>query len=207
MKFPSSLPSGLGFVIFAIIAIVAGLCAVSADRTFVAVKQWENSSPQFGGAAPANWPAEALAIKDFARRSIQDFDACLYVISLSLALIAFRPHRNRRNRRYGPGHVALAASGGIITYSLVYYLWFVHGDPKLTGFKPFLMAGMPHTFWSHLPYGHGLSIAICIVAAWVYVLAIEGWRRPKEPLERVGRWVGWSWIGSSIIARIIEALH
>lgn len=146
------------------------------------------------------------AARSLVRRTIQDAEAFLYLASLGLAVIVYRPLRGDRVRRRGPGHVALAILGVLVAYGLIHTLWFAFGDPRWTGYVPPVTRGEPAFYWTYTPFGTGYMFSYAIGSAWIYLAAIGGWRRPREPFERAGRLVGSSWIIASIVTRVCESL-
>lgn len=146
------------------------------------------------------------AARSLVRRTIQDSEAFLFALSLGLAVIVYRPQRGARVRRRGPGHIALAIAGALAAYGIVHTFWLVCGDPKWTDYVSPTARGEPEVYWTYLPFGNGYMLSYAIGAAWIYLAAIGGWRRPREPFEGAGRLVGSLWIIASIITRICESL-
>lgn len=192
MKAPPIRLSRPDLAILGFFSICGVLAALSSDREFLDFREWSASQPSIHRVSSAR-PFEAVA-----SRAVQDLEAVLYAISPGLALIAYRPRRSTRLRRRGPGQVALAVAGGLVSLSVAFFCWFTYGPSQWTGSMPNGMPGRPSTFWIHLPHGFGIAITRGIVSAWVYLAVIRGWRARGSPPERLGRWLGLTWILASI---------
>jgi hypothetical protein len=200
MKSARTRLSAPDLAILGFLAICGVLAPLSSDREFLAHQRWAASTQIARMPSASKPPASAVEIKASASRAVQDLEAVLYVTCPGLALIAYRPRRSVRPRRRGPGHVALAIAGGLVSYGLASFCWFTYGPAEWTGYTPNTMAGRPSTFWTHLPHGLGDAITYGILSGWLYLAVIRGWGESRLPLERTGRWLGLAWIIASVVS-------
>lgn len=186
--------AALGFT-----AACVAIAAVTSDREFLSFRLFLKSA---GHIAP-NAPAFEAPVS----RAIQTFMAVLYAACPGLAFIAYRPGRVPRPRRRGPGHIALAIVVGFACWGLANWCWFFTGPAAWSGYDQWASTGWPLMFWVYMPTGSGDCVAGAIVAAWLYLAVIGGWRRADALLEITGRWIGASWVFTAVAAWGIDILR
>jgi hypothetical protein len=142
----------------------------------------------------SRWPSWLHPWIRSAHRLRTDTVAFLGTFALGLAVIAYRPRRDRLGRR-GPGHIAVGLAALLALYYIVTDVtrrWIIPLIPLPPGtsirFPPLLFT----TFFLLFSF----VIAPAIVAAWLTLALSGGWRPSMDWTDRLGRWVGWSWIGA-----------
>ncbi|MFO0960494.1 MAG: hypothetical protein U0800_24180 [Isosphaeraceae bacterium] len=206
MNDPAWKRTWLDLALLAVVAAGTAFAVVSSDREFRAVRE---GGIWMGSTVPPReiWPPRPdRGPSTVARRAAQDATAILYATSLGLALMAYLPGRAARLRRRGPGHVALAITGGFVAYGLVGLIWWSSGPATWTGFVPITTRAGSPIHWHNLIYQLPREYTYAILAGWIYLVAIGGWRRPRDPFERAGRWVGLAWIVSAVAAWALRFL-
>ena len=122
----------------------------------------------------------------------------LAVASLGLAIVAFRPRRGFRCGRLGRGHLASIIAAVLVVlgqFWLARWFWI---DPPIRawlGARP-MPAQMPSLrVWDWLRWSIPTrTIARMIAVAWIMLLALGHRGGPIDGHDRLGRWLGWSWI-------------
>lgn len=122
--------------------------------------------------------------------------AFLGVLSVALAVITYGPRCNRPGRS-GPGHIAVALAAILVLNSILreaLHQWITPLIPLPPGTSKWVLGlGPPYyLFWPELP----LRIAWALMAAWITLAMTGGWRRSIDWTDRLGRWLGWAWIGA-----------
>jgi hypothetical protein len=180
----------LGIVAALTVASVVGL--VLEDRAYFAWRE-AHPSPPLPYQPRSRWPVWVK--KRPSKVCVQAIRAGLVAASLGLAFVAFRPGRSTQPRRRGPGYAAMALSGGLVVATLgscASSLWI---EPLVTGQGSIDAVGGPPLPWTMITERDSLTVFWGIVPAWIYLALTGHWRRPLDPLEKLGRWIGWGWIG------------
>ncbi len=187
-------------VLLGIVAALSVAAFVGSELEDRAYYRWRALVPlQMQKQPESLWPASIRDWKRPVRRRLQAFNSGLIVASLGLAFVAFRPGRNARPRRRGPGHAAIALGGGLVATSLGFVAERNWLDPFVTGYWPTYEPGEPSMPWTDMTSGLDPTVAGGIIPAWIFLAATGHWRASPDPLEMLGRWLGWGWIAAIVV--------
>jgi hypothetical protein len=148
--------------------------------------------------APAKLHAWMRAIRAPVRRTESDFKASLAVATLGVGLaVLSRPGRLRTKIWPGPGVSAMAV-GAVVEILMI--AWHVHLiseghywlNPKLTYLVVFGTV-------ARLQY----RTTGAILGTWVVLALSTRWRRRPDPLDRLGCFLGYCWIGVMVLEHIV----
>jgi hypothetical protein len=78
-----------------------------------------------------------------------------------------------------------------------YYWW-----QSLRAAPPGSRTAWHHSYWSTLMFQAGWALA----AAWCVLYALGAWRRPRNWTDRLGRGLGFCWLGSLLMRAAIVVL-
>jgi hypothetical protein len=190
----------LALVDLAILAIFAALAlglAIVNDREFLQVLMNYRS---MGG----HWPGTPLwfdALELPSKRVQSNFAAFLIAFTPGIALATFRRPSALRHRPTMPGVLATAAA------SLAILVWIPDFIRRSFGIWPYLWAGPGPGFWYDMtwlhfePYTSG-----AIVGVWAYLALGRRWIARDDWRDRLGRWLGWCWLGITAASSLFPIL-
>ena len=183
-------------VLIGIVAALAVASVASPELEYRAYSRWRGANPIRLARQPpeSRWPAWIREWKWPAQRSLQAISAGLVTASAGLAFVAFRPGRAARPRRLGPGYVALAIAGALSVASAFDFIRWQWADPLLSGWGPRDEPGEPLLAWIGITDRVDVDLTWAMIPAWVYLASTGHWRRPLDPIDRLGRGLGWAWI-------------
>jgi hypothetical protein len=182
-------------ILIGILAALTVTTAVWSEQEDRAYDRWRNSPLAKRSNQPeSRRPAWVREWKRLAWWRLHAARSGLVTASLGLALVAFRPGRIARPRRRGPGYVAVAITGTLSAVSVFHFIDGQWVEPLLTDQAPFYESAEPPLAWSYIT-DWARSVPWAIVPAWIYLALTGHWRRPLDPLDRLGRWLGWAWVG------------
>ena len=85
----------------------------------------------------------------------------------------------------------------VTTLAAVSYEWVYPWLPTFTPNPWSRTVTIPQQFLIGFPGQATSMVAESIAAAWLYLALTGRWRRrPADLIDRVGRWIGWTWIGT-----------
>lgn len=130
----------------------------------------------------------------------------LMVGGVCLAYLGFwgRP----RARPAGPGRIAAALAAGFMVFTTLAQVRLLAVDPLWPSrWTHPAYRSLPSLFWGDIAEGAGTGLGEAIAFAWV-VLAVTGrWRPPEDRVERLGRGLGWTWIGIGVALQTFEVFQ
>ena len=215
-------------IVGAAIALFAAGAMASARQQAAALRAWTydyfaqhepNLNPRATlpdlGWAP--WPRWVYEARKPAEHAIEVVEAGLLTAGLGLSILMIRrdrptPTRPSRpgRRRLGPGRVAALIATGWLAFGTVVALRAMLIDPHVPEPpNPFVPPASvaPHPCWPSILGAIPLGLGEAIAAAWIFLALTGRWRRePADPLERLGRWLGWAWIAVRFALQFADVL-
>jgi len=178
--------TGTDLTIAVAIAVVAIATAVYADHDFMSA---EGGGRWFGvrRLRSDDQPTWAGPLRFQAARTQTDFVTFLGVTTGGLALALGRRVLTEERSYRGPGTVAVAVAACILCLRAleVALVGSLYGMSQYARYIHFF------AFWVKLE----LDVSIAIVGAWTVLVLAGRWRTQIDWWDRLGRWLGWAWIG------------
>lgn len=116
----------------------------------------------------------------------------------------------RRRVRRGPGEVAAAISAAWLAIATMTTVDSTLVLPQLPTWTPDpweLAVTVPRWFLTGCTSWGTAGLPESIAVAWAYLAITRRFRwTSTDPIERVGRWLGWGWIGSGALVKLVDVV-
>lgn len=182
-----------------------------------ATRMWTQAQP-----VPARpwsaWPRWVDEWRGPVERHFELVQAGSLFLGLGLTWLTLRRDRElalvaRRQRRRGPGEVAIAISTGWMAIGTLCALDSEFVLPRLPPAPGWttdpwtLTVTIPNAFLTWVSARISEGLAESIAAAWIFLAMAGRWRRrPADLVERLGRGIGWTWIGTRSAAMLADLI-
>jgi hypothetical protein len=182
-------------------AILLGFAGLAAAAVYRIDREWAGGDePVFAHYDPRKGtPAWFQALVTPYMQVHFDFLSALGVMTLGVAVVAFRHPIVLRRGRLGPGLVA-AAVAALFEVALlakeVARMWPVLGWPP-----SFSAVDWSKWLWVNM----ASSVSGAVLGAWTALALAGRWRTSPDWRDRLGRVVGWCWVGDvalSVVSRV-----
>jgi hypothetical protein len=168
----------------AILAISAILAAAAAAINDVEATVFFRQSLRFVHKTLPPW---AQAIWQPVRRGESDVWTILAIATLGVGIaVLIRPSRIRTRSWPGPGVSAMAVAAIAIIYMLVWDIYLRSQGHYWLGSHPVVFGTVA---------GVRFRTTGAIIGTWVVLAVSRRWRPRPDLVDRIGLFLGWSWIG------------
>jgi hypothetical protein len=157
---------------------------------------------------PSNLPASVRAWRAPLGLVLNCFEAGLMVAGTGLAILAIRPGRLQPRGRTGSGEIASTITALVLACYLIGTAvdrWVDSLVALPAGTSPGI-SPQSVMVWSTAGGDLGRGVPWIILSGWAYLVLSRQWRPARGRLDQLGRWVGWSWLGTRAMDGVMVLL-